>query len=155
MSSIFDSAVGAVINWLARLGMTRRTEDRDWQNAARQICDELERLDLDLTGLIDHGVTPVIMVEGFLVTSAWDEYGPVLGRAVPPDGDDFFFGLSRVMNATKHKIRPLITSVPPGTPLDPRFLQALSECRADARRARDCMVEVPEASKASPQLATG
>lgn len=121
--------VGAFVSGGLQYLMTRRTEDADFKVGRRLVLDELERMLLELGRLRKFKTTPAVLAEGFLDTSAWEEYRAVLARHIPGGwrGEELWKGLARIESTAALNLRPLIEAVSPGTPLLPELLQGIED----------------------------
>jgi hypothetical protein len=131
MSSGVYALLGVLLGGLVTVGaswfQTWRTQRAEWLVANRLLTDELERLMVDLSLLIQHGVVPPRQGEGFLDTSAWEQHSTVIARALPNNakGDKFWRELSRMHTVMAHHIRPWLREQPPGGQLPSEFIERL------------------------------
>lgn len=127
--------IGGVVTWFGQFLFARRTERNEWLVAERLVAHELERMIADLTLVVNHGVPP--LTDSFLSTATWEQYRPIFAREIQNDkkGDAFWFGISRVMSATSHAIRPFLAGLPEGSNLSLAQRVALQDLINNASRA--------------------
>jgi hypothetical protein len=126
--------LGGVVTSASQIGVgwwqARRTGRAEWLVASRLVSEELERMMLDLRGLIESAVVPPFALdESFLDTSAWDEYRAVIARELQDDpaGDEVWRGLARITATTRHGLRMVLRMLPPGSALPSVLLVALHD----------------------------
>ncbi|MHB8641418.1 MAG: hypothetical protein ACYDA3_00805 [Gaiellaceae bacterium] len=109
---------------------TKRNDQREWKIAVRLVSEDLMRTMLELRGMVENGTTPFVPIDDrFMSTQLWEQYRSVIARELPDSdqGEDFWTALAAINSTTSHQLRPLLETLPPGTPLDPPLLDALRD----------------------------